>query len=225
MVGIKRSGEVMNDALSREFFEARHRDLVDRVSPKRLKHIEGVSETATRLAEVYGVDPRIAALAGLLHDWDKGMDDERIRERVREVGLQDAIDPWVVERMPQVLHGPTASAALKSAYPEIPDEIIDAIYKHTTASVEMSDLAKILYVADAIEPSRKFEGIDETRSMIGKVSLDELYFKVYKFWTMALIDHDIVLYPETIAIWNDMAARRTRTGKKKTHKGKRKKRE
>lgn len=199
-------------ALSEEFYASRKRELEERVSAKRLDHIEGVAETACHLARTYGVDEDKAYLAGLLHDWDKGLDDEEIRARVEEVGLADVLDPWVVEHMPQVLHGPTAARALSQAFPEIPADVIDAISKHTTASSEMSDLAKILYVADAIEPGRQFDGLADLRSLIGKESLDELYYLVYKFWTMALIDHDIVLYPETIAIWNHLAS--LRSGKK-----------
>lgn len=200
------------DALSDEFYNERASELALRVSPKRLKHIEGVSQTSVELAKRHGVNVKKARLAGLLHDWDKGYNDEEIRARVVELGMQDDVDPWVVQNMPRVLHGPTAAVALKRDYPEIPDDVIDAIYKHTTASKDMSDLDKIIYIADAIEPSRRFDAIDFLRSGVDKLTLDELYLRVYKFWIMALIEHDTVLYPETIGIWNDLA-QQVRSGK------------
>ncbi len=191
--------------LSKEFYEARAADIAKRVSKKRLIHIEGVSATAAKLAEIYGVDVASAALAGLLHDWDKGLDDDEIRERVHELGMEDEVGSWTLEHMPRVLHGPTAARALSREFPEIPDEIISAIYKHTTAACEMSPLDKVIYIADAIEPSRTFHDIDQLRAQVGVLDLDALFFKIYKFWTMALVKHNVVLHPDTVTIWNEMA--------------------
>lgn len=193
---------------SDDFMAARHRQLESRVNERRLHHIDGVAETAAHLARIYGVDERRARLAGLLHDWDKDYDDDGMRARVAELGLEGQIDPFIVERMPQVLHGPTAARALSLEFPQIPDDVISAIRNHTTASIGASDLEKVLYVADAIEPSRTFRGIDELRSMVGEADLDELFFNVYKFWTLTLLEKGSVLHPDTIDIWNSLAAAR-----------------
>ena len=100
--GRRTAGDVLagepEDALSKEFFKARKKELEKRVSEKRFKHILGVSETCGRLAEEYGVDVRKARLAGLLHDWDKGMNDDEARQRVVELGMIDRIDPYIVEK-------------------------------------------------------------------------------------------------------------------------------
>ncbi len=61
-----------HQALTPEFIEARHADVAQRVSEKRLHHIEGVAQTAEALARRYDLDPTAAYLAGILHDWDKG---------------------------------------------------------------------------------------------------------------------------------------------------------
>lgn len=212
------------DILGDGFYEQMHSLLKNRVSEKRLLHIEGVASTAEELANRYGVDPKKARLAGLLHDWDKGYDDDQERERVEELGMSDELDPWVVENMPRVLHGPTAARYLEKEYPSIPKDIIDAIYKHTTADSNMSDLDKIIYIADAIEPTRRFDSIDYLRSDLDSISLDDLYLRIYKFWIIALIDHDTVLYPKTIEIWNDLAktvrSSGSKHGSKKAHKEK-----
>ena len=168
------------DPLGDEFHDEMLAELKDRVSPKRLKHILGVSDTAAMLARVYGCDERKARLAGLLHDWDKGLDDDQSRQRVRELGIEEQVGPWVVENMPQVLHGPTASVALAREHPDIPDDVIQAIYRHTTGALDMSDLDKVIYVADAIEPGRNFDGLEGLQDDVGRVTLDELFFEVYK---------------------------------------------
>ncbi len=196
------------DPLSQEFYDARKAELSGRVSKKRFAHIEGVAGTAVNLAEVYGESVGKARLAGLLHDWDKGMNDDEIRKRVRMLGIEDEVGPWVVQNMPQVLHGPTAATALAREFPEIPPDVTQAIYRHTTAAKDMSDLDKIIYVADAIEPGRKFDRLPDLQSHVGRVSLDDLFYEVYKFWTMALVEHDVVLHPDTIGIWNEISAPR-----------------
>ncbi len=196
------------DALSDEFYEARASELPARVSEKRLHHIMGVAQAAVMLAQSYGIDERKARLAGLLHDWDKGYDDEGIRRRIAELGIVDELDPWVVEHMPGVLHGPTAAAALARDFPEIPDDVIQAIDRHTTAAMDMDDLDKVVYVADAIEESRQYGRIDELRALVGTVSLDDLFFSTYEYWTTLLLEREKPLHPDTMAIWNAQAAQR-----------------
>lgn len=205
----------MSDALSDRFFQDRMKEVEKRVKPKRFKHILGVSQTAEALARAYGVDPAEARLAGLLHDWDKGMRNKEIKQRARDLGVDVEVGDWIVENMPEVLHGPTAARALAQEFPEIPASVLHAIRIHTTAAPMMSDLDKILYVADAIEPSRQFVEVDELRSLIGDISLDELFYRVYKFWTMSLIRNDVVLHPDTIRIWNAIAEERSRAKKEK----------
>ena len=203
------------DVLSDEFFELRKEELATRVKTKRFKHSLGVSQACEQLAEEYGLDARKARLAGLLHDWDKGLDDDGARERVKELGLVDAIDPWVVQNMPTVLHGHTAAAALARDYPALPHDILQAISRHTTAAEGMSPLDMVLYIADAIEPSRQFGRIDELRAAVGRVSLEELYFQTYEYWVFLLFERGKPLHPDTIRIWNSYTMKHPRKKEKR----------
>ena len=203
------------DVFSKAFFKARKKELEQRVGPKRFAHSLGVSDACVQLAETYGVDVGKARLAGLLHDWDKGMDDEQARERVCELGMQDEMDPWVVEHMPRVLHGYTAARALGRDYPQIPDDVLQAIDRHTTAAEDMSALDMVLYIADAIEPSRQFGRIDELRAAVGSVSLEELYYQTYDYWTFLLFERKKTLHPDTMRIWNANVLRRQEKKKQK----------
>ena len=119
----------MEDVFGRESYELMKARLKARVSPKRYKHSKGVAKAARKLAKVYGYNPDVARMAGILHDWDKGLDHEQIRERVRELGMQ--VDPFIVDEMPWVLHGPTAASALKRDYPWLGEEVCRAIERHT----------------------------------------------------------------------------------------------
>lgn len=215
--------------LSKDFFNARKAELAERVSPKRFQHSLGVSDACAQLAKEYGLDVKKARLAGLLHDWDKGYDDEQARARVYELGMEDELSPYVVENMPGTLHGITAARALGREFPEIPGDVLQAISRHTTAALDMSPLDMALYIADAIEPNRQFGRIDELRSHVGKLTLQELYFETYEYWVFLLFERRKPLHPDTITIWNAYTSQRPRQGKRgsgdgsiqgKKHKGK-----
>lgn len=194
--------------LTDEFLAAREAELAERVSPRRLEHIRGVAATARRLARAYGVDERKAYAAGLLHDWDKGYDDAGIRQRARDLGLEGRLGPWIVENMPQVLHAHTAAEALGRQFPEIPADVLQAIDRHTVADVAMEPLDMVLYVADALEPGRRFGRIDELRAAEGEVDLEELFFLTYEYWVYLLLERRRMMHPDTIRIWNTYVARR-----------------
>lgn len=196
------------DPLSPEFFEARKAELAERVSPKRYSHVMGVVDACERIARAYDVDVEAARLAGLLHDWDKGYDNEGIWKRVADLGLDETLDPWVVANMPQVLHAHTAAVALSREFPQIPREIIQAIDRHTIGDENMSPLEMVVYCADALEDGRNFGIIDELRALIGQVSLEELFFRVYEFWVLNLLGRRHQVHPITIKVWNTLIGRR-----------------
>ena len=202
--------------LSDEFFELRKAELADRVTTRRFNHSMGVVDACMMLARTYGIDERKARLAALLHDWDKCYDDEGIRQRAAEVGLD--VDAAVLDMAPQALHGMTAALALSRDFPEIPADVIQAISRHTVASTDMQPLDMALYVADAIEanrdPERLGSQVEALRSMAGKATLEELFFETYRFWTILLLNRTSSLHPDTITVWNEYANRFKPCGKK-----------
>lgn len=193
------------DALSKEFYRDRKEELRGRVSERRFNHVMGVAKTAKQLAEIYGVDPRKAKLAGLLHDWDKGYKDDAIRARAIE--LEVDVPDIVLEDMPQTLHGMTAAVALGREYPCIPDDVLQAVYRHTSGAVGMSPLDMVVYIADCIEPGRTMEIVDEVRELVGKVELEELFFRTHGVWMTLVIGRKTTFHPDTLDVWNYYAAR------------------
>lgn len=195
------------DALSEEFFEARRKELKARLPKKsRYRHSLGVAEESARLARRYGADVRKARLAGLLHDWDKGYDDEGIRVRVSQLGLE--VDPFLLKRMPQLLHGPTAAAALARRFPQLPDDVVNAIERHTAGSTDMSELDMIVYIADVIEPNRDFPGVDALRKLSEKEGLEDLFVDVSAHVLMNLVERRRFVHPHTLEVWNHYIARK-----------------
>ena len=48
----------------------------------------------------------------------------------------------------------------------MPEEICSAIFYHTTGRADMTLLEKILYIADYMEPSRDFDGVEQLRKLV-----------------------------------------------------------
>ena len=124
---------------------------------KRKRHVAGVILTATKLAKSLGVDVKKAELSALLHDIAKY---ESV-ENYPSFSLPDKTPKDIVH---QYLGEYIAREKLKID----DEEVLSAIKYHTTGRANMPLLEKIIYVADLIEPSRKFAGVDYLRKEIKK---------------------------------------------------------
>ncbi|MGI6229493.1 MAG: bis(5'-nucleosyl)-tetraphosphatase (symmetrical) YqeK [Tractidigestivibacter sp.] len=178
--------------------------------PHRLGHSLSVAQCAEKLALAYGVDPYLAHVAGLLHDWDKALSKEQVIERARELGIDLGVDLRLVQPL---LHGIVAARELPSRYPDLPPEVWHAISVHTTAAPEMSPLDEVLFVADGIEPMRPdTPGIHSVRKKVGEVSLDDLFWESFVGGIVYVLDGSRYLWPGTIDTYNKIAQRRSHQG-------------
>jgi HD superfamily phosphohydrolase YqeK len=91
-------------------------------------------------------------------------------------GIDPADEPY-----PAVWHGPHAAQwavrELGLSDAEGADEIAEAVSLHSTADRAMGRLARVLFVADALEPTRGYEGIDELRALARR-DLDSAFSRV-----------------------------------------------
>ena len=195
------------DPFCKKNYKQMRKQLKQRLSAHRYKHSLGVAKTSKKIAEAYGLDAKKARMAGLLHDWDKCRDDEAMRRHARSLELD--IDPYIIEEMPWLLHGPTAAAVLAKEHPEFGPDVFQAIARHTSGAADMSDLDCVVYTADLIEPGRDFgkgSGLDELRACVGEVPLQELYFRAFKLTFHSLIERSKPLFPGTCEIFNAVCA-------------------
>ena len=127
-------------------------------SEKRKVHTEGVRQTAVKLAEKYGADPKKAEIAALFHDMYRGVAEKTLNYYVKYLGLDDKyIDNA------NLAHGKIAAIIMERDFEITDPDIINAVSYHTTGRAGMSTLEKVVYLADAIEPNRFYHGVDELR--------------------------------------------------------------
>ena len=115
------------------------------LDPKRFEHTLGVTYTAAALAMCHRADINKAQIAGLLHDCAKCMDNDKKISICQKHNIQMND----IERQnPFLLHAKVGSyIAMKKYHINDPD-IINAILNHTTGRPGMSDLEKIVFIAD-----------------------------------------------------------------------------
>lgn len=142
---------------------------------KRFTHTTGVRYTAASLAMCHGCDIKKAQLAGLLHDCAKGYSEEELLLHAKEYGLD--ISKWE-KRAPHLLHAKVGAYLAEHEYHIEDAEVLDAIRYHTTGRPNMSELEKIIFIADYIEPNRKMlEGLPECRKLAFE-DLDEAMYQI-----------------------------------------------
>ena len=126
---------------------------------KRIPHVLGTEQEAIRLAERYGADVEKARVAALLHDCTKKLDMAEQLELCRRYGIQlDELE----QKALKLLHAKTGAAIARDVF-GVDEETYQAIWYHTTGRAGMTTLEKVMYLADYIEPSRDFPGVETLR--------------------------------------------------------------
>jgi nicotinate-nucleotide adenylyltransferase len=124
---------------------------------RRAGHCRRTAKLASRLARRFGADPGLARLAGLAHDLARELPDAELLRLAAADGAP--LRPWESER-PVLLHGRAAAVLLG---PDCPREVREAVADHVTGRPGMSVLARLVYVADFLEPGRGFLAAAERR--------------------------------------------------------------
>ncbi len=130
------------------------------LNERRLTHTYSVVSEAKKLAEHYGEDPLKAEIAALFHDMYRSTPASVLNMYVRQLGL-----PKNIMDNPNLSHGKIAAVIMKRDYGIEDEDILNAVAYHTTGRAGMSKLEKIIFLADAIEPGRKYPTVEETRRL------------------------------------------------------------
>ncbi len=120
----------------------------------------------------HGIDAARARTAGMLHDVARMWPASRLLEEA--LGRGYPVDDFE-RRNPIVLHAPLGATIAAERFAVRDPEVAAAIAAHTLGAAEMSPLAQVLYLADALEPGRDYP---ERRQL----------------WELAMRDLDAAMY-------------------------------
>lgn len=164
------------------------------VSDKRAAHIRRVVALLEHWADTMGLpsDERSRwTSAGLLHD-----------------ALRDAPEPMLRalsgdgKRAPELLHGPAAAVRAEQDG-ERRQDVLDAVRFHTVGSVTWGRTGRALYLADFLEPGRRF--LVRERSRIAR-RVPREFDAAFRDGVRLRIEYSLSkggeLFPEAVQLWN-----------------------
>lgn len=186
-------------------FEAMREQLASRLKPTRYKHSLGVSATAAFLAQRFGLDVEKARVAGLLHDCARQYSNEALTTEAQSRGIE--IGP-VEAAMPLLLHAYVGARLIQEDYGVQDLEIAQAIYRHTVGGSGMTDLDKVIYFADMIEPNRDYPEVEELRRLSREASLDEMVLAGLSQSIAFVNRKGHLIHPDTVTARNEIVLKR-----------------
>lgn len=165
-----------------------------RVGEKRLAHIGRVTALLDTWAPHVardGDEARALHDAGRLHDALRDAPEALLRELAG-----DAESPV------ELLHGPAAATMLARSGEDRVD-LLDAVRWHTLGSAAWGRVGQALYMADFLEPGRKFAVTD--RAFLAehvRHDFDGVFRQVVRMRLQWSLGEGLELYAPTVALWN-----------------------
>ena len=168
---------------------------------RRFNHTLGVVSEAERLAPMFGVDVRKAKLTALLHDCAKNLDEstgENFFVLCQKYGVK--LDECAKSES-ALVHAFLGAAVAYKEYGIEDNEILEAIYYHTTARANMTPLEKLIYIADMTEPGRTIEQAKEIRRLVEE-NIDEALIYAIGCSIKHVIKKGTLIHPDSVHALN-----------------------
>ena len=179
-------------------YEKINKDLQERLSPELYAHSQNVAQIAKKMAEHYKADQEKAYFAGLVHDYAKETDPN---ELVRIAVEQELLSSVLEKRTPELLHAAVGAFLIQQQYEIMDPDIVQAISYHTLGGLDMSILAKIVYIADKIESTRSIQGFENLEQVAYK-NIDEAIRRCLDATIVNCISNNRMLHPRSIIVRN-----------------------
>jgi len=174
------------------------------LKPNRYIHSVNTMKVAISMAEYYGENKDVAAVAGLIHDCAKNLNDDETKKYCAANGIElNEIE----KKQIFLMHGAVGAIIAKEKY-GIKDKIIlNAIKYHTTGCSKMNMMDKIIFLSDYIEPGRSHCEVDEARSL-AYVDFDKALVCAFDNVIKYVIQQNGLIHPFTIEARNSILINR-----------------
>ena len=182
--------------MDRKIMEA----LLNDTGQHRFNHTLRVIEESKKLAYAYNVDVDKAYKAALFHDCAKFLDKKNLLKMANDF---DIILNDMIRSTPELIHAPLGAKLAQYKYNIEDPDILNAIKYHTTGRKNMTQLEKIVYLADYIEPYRKFIGVEEVRQLAYE-DLDKSLLLAMDQTIVFLVNNNRLISPDTIEARNQL---------------------
>ncbi len=167
------------------------------VTEKRRQHIQWVTALLDEWAARLSLPPEEAIAwhdAGRFHDALRDAPENVLRE----------LGGDSLEYPVEMLHGPAAAEQL-ARDGERRADLLDAVRYHTVGSARWGRLGRALYMADYLEPGRKFSRADRAYlAAQAPYDFDATFRQVVRARLEWSLREGMRLYPEAVVLWNSV---------------------
>ncbi|GAB1401743.1 bis(5'-nucleosyl)-tetraphosphatase (symmetrical) YqeK [Elusimicrobiota bacterium] len=174
--------------------------LYKHLNSERYEHTLQVYNFAVKLGNYYNENLCNIQIASLLHDCAKYMTLEESKNYILLNKVKIKYYSFLLEFAPQVLHAYISEDIAKRKFNIKNKEVLNAIKYHTVGRVNMGNVEKIIFIADALSPDRKFK-IDMPDNIIYK-DLNQTFKFVLQNKIQYVVSNFKILHPDVINIWN-----------------------
>jgi len=178
-------------------------DVRARMDEHRFRHALSVARMAERLAFRYGVSRLKALIAGILHDVARLWKADALFAYAEGHGLPVS---YTARKAPVLMHAAIGAEIARSEFGIEDPDVLGAIAHHTVAGAGMSDLEKVVYVADSIEPGRTFPQRSALEAAAFR-SLDEGLLACVRASMDHLNERRLAVAQETLDLHDEMMRR------------------
>ncbi len=148
--------------------------LKENLSTEKFAHIKKVCQTMQKLNDYYHLKqkPEAIKMSAWFHDWAK----DWTKKQTLAFYQQHQLSTAVLTKLPfSVWHSKSSAWYLKKELCYHNQAVFRAIMAHTTAGKRMSCLAKLLFVADKIEPTKTTNQAQWLRNQVSQRRFEQLF--------------------------------------------------
>jgi len=143
----------------------------NQLSPKRFRHVLRVTHTGNLIARNLGLRKFPVTLACLGHDLAREWETSAYVPFVAARGYVPRTEEL---EKPLLLHGRVARYLLQEKFGIKDEGVLEAVEHHTLGKAGLGDIGKVLYVADYIEPGRKYVSGSFFRQVVNAETLKDM---------------------------------------------------
>ena len=168
-------------------------------------HVERSRVVAQELATRHGVDARLADIGIAAHDLARAVRQPVLLREAERLGLDIN---FVERRQPLLLHGPVAAAWLSMDDGYDIGAVLEAVEFHTTGHPGMEDVAKVVFLADKLDPWKvERASFLELVSELARADLDAAILCYLDNTIERLVRDGQMVHPTAVEFRNHLLAR------------------
>lgn len=172
--------------------------LKQKLSEKRYIHSVNVAKKAVEITQKIGGDSQKAQVAGLLHDIMK----EQPLDYQLDIINKYKFDLSKMEKsVPKLWHAISGAIYVKYKLGIEDMDIINAIRYHTTGKPNMTNLEKVIFVADFTSDEREYNGLQVIKDKLSQ-NIDYCVLECLSFSIQDLTSRKMIIHSDSFQAYN-----------------------